>query len=44
MGGTCQKPNLSVAKTGSSGTPVRPIKHCGDWVLRVFQERLTAGA
>ncbi len=35
MGGNSQKPDLSVTKT----TPVRPVKRCGDWVLRVFQRK-----
>ena len=35
MGANSQKPDLSVTKT----TPVRPVKRCGDWVLRVFQRK-----
>ncbi|MEA5185323.1 hypothetical protein VB152_01545 [Xanthomonas fragariae] len=44
MGRNCQKPDLSIAKTGRSATPVRPIKRSGDWVLGVFQRRLASAA
>ncbi|MDC8635654.1 helix-turn-helix domain-containing protein [Xanthomonas hortorum] len=40
MGRNCQKPALSVAKTGSPRTPVSPKTRCGDWLVGVFQGRL----
>ncbi|MCD0251046.1 hypothetical protein JWH08_15265, partial [Xanthomonas campestris pv. campestris] len=32
----CQKPAFSVAKTGSSGTPLQTSRPCGRWVIGGF--------
>ncbi|WP_274495629.1 hypothetical protein [Xanthomonas campestris] len=36
MSGNCQKPAFSVAKTGSSGTPLQTSRPCGRWVIGGF--------